>query len=133
MLMDRQYGNISGRISARGSIGGGMVSGRELSGTVDKPTAVQIKEIISNTTEYWSTHPTLTKKDVMYVYTDYDVDEEGRDVPGIKIGSGNAYLADLAFVMRDYRITNDDIAYWNNKVSARVLSGEEVETLELYI
>lgn len=69
----------------------------------------------------------------MYVYTDYDVDEEGRDVPGIKIGSGNAYLSDLAFVMRDYRITNDDIAYWNNKVSARVLSGEEVETLELYI
>lgn len=41
MQMDRQYGNISGRISARGSIGGGTVSGREISGTVEKPEIVK--------------------------------------------------------------------------------------------
>ena len=125
--------NVSGRVIAFGNAGGNVISRRDVNGDIDKPASVSVKEIISNTTEYWNTHPTLTKKDVMYVYTDFSMDEEGRDIPGIKIGSGNAYLADLAFVMRDYRITNDDIAYWNNKVAARVLSGEEVETLELYI
>lgn len=39
--MDRQYGNISGRISVRGSIGGGAVQGRELSGIVEKPEIVK--------------------------------------------------------------------------------------------
>lgn len=69
------------------------------------------------------------------VYTDYkQVEKEGElvDVPGIKIGSGNAYVQDLMFVGEvaiDIHVIEEHIAdtvihtnaeekdYWNNKVS----------------
>lgn len=71
------------------------------------------------------------------VYDDYRTityDDHGetrtKNVPGIKIGSGNAYVQDLAFIDGDIydklveHIENEDIhvalgekAFWNNKVN----------------
>lgn len=71
------------------------------------------------------------------VYDDYRTityDDHGetrtKNIPGIKIGSGNAYVQDLEFIDGDIRdrivehIENEDIhvalgekAFWNNKVN----------------
>ena len=71
------------------------------------------------------------------VYDDYktityveDGETRTKYVPGIKIGSGNAYVQDLAFVDEDLRkkliehMENEEIhvtlgekAFWNNKVN----------------
>ena len=65
-----------------------------------------------------------------------------RNVPGIKIGSGNAYVQDLAFIDGDLydrlrnHIENQEIhvtlgekAFWNNKVN--IDDAQEVITEEL--
>ena len=65
--MDRQYGNISGRISARGSIGGGTVSGRELSGTVEKPETVYVRELEFDTRFNF---PNVGDPKTLYIATD---------------------------------------------------------------
>lgn len=79
------------------------------------------------------------------IYSDYrikDVDGDTIIIPGIKIGSGNAYVQDLAFVGDDIRddllahihdqvrhITAEERARWNNKLN--VTDSQEVvgETL----
>ena len=63
------------------------------------------------------------------IYDDYKT-IDGKNVPGIKIGSGNAYVQDLAFVDDELRdqimshINNGDIhvtaaekIFWSNKVN----------------
>lgn len=67
------------------------------------------------------------------VYTDYqkkEVNGETILIPGIKIGTGNAYVQDLAFVgaaesarllehVSDtaIHVTPEDRAFWNNKIN----------------
>ena len=54
--------------------------------------------IIYNTSEYWNSHPTLiSKRGYIYVYSDWTQDSQGRDVAGLKVGDGKAYLIDLPF------------------------------------
>lgn len=54
------------------------------------------------TTEYWDSQiGYIPAKGEIIVYSDYDtIEKDGQtiDVPGIKIGSGNAYIQDLSFV-----------------------------------
>ena len=70
---------------------------------------------------------------MIIVYTDYEnVEKDGQivEVPGIKIGSGNGYLSDLAFVGEKERddlcehihntlihVTEDEKNFWNNKLN----------------
>lgn len=55
--------------------------------------------IISNTTAYWSSRTSLiSEKDTIYIYTDYKKNENNKDIPGIKIGDGLAYVVDLPFI-----------------------------------
>ena len=57
----------------------------------------------------------------LIVYTDYRqetyTDDGGqtrtRDVPAFKVGTGNAYLGDLAFAV----VTPEEVAFWNNKLN----------------
>lgn len=74
------------------------------------------------TTEEWQQITTIvSKKGEIYVYSDYMQDEQGNNIPGFKIGDGNAYIIDLPFAtLPDLRISADDIANWNNKVSVRI-------------
>ena len=100
-----------------------------------------------DTTENWNAHrdfiPMLGE---IVIYTDYGTIDDGYgntiNVPGIKIGDGNAYLIDLPFVGADVRYsilqelrqhTNDwtihvsaeDRQFWDNKLNCTVV-GEKL-------
>ena len=95
-----------------------------------------------DTTEHWNNAVGfIPMAGEIIIYDDYQVktwqvEEYGevvtktKNIPGIKIGTGNAYVQDLAFVDEDIRdalmehITNADIhtslaekLFWNNKVN----------------
>lgn len=121
-------------------------------------TRIQFKR---DTTENWNkAKGFIPLAGEVIIYTDYEVktytvEENGEtitktvQVPNIKIGSGNAYVQDLAFVdentrdllmshIRDYEIhvTLQEKAFWNNKINvddaSEQVSGELVdETLVL--
>ena len=127
-----------------------------MSATVN--TRIQLKR---DTTENWNNAiGFIPMAGEVIVYTDYEtktyqVEEYGETVtktvqiPNIKIGSGNAYVQDLAFVDEKTRdmlmthINNQDIhttlqekLFWNNKINVddaqEQISGElEDETLIL--
>ncbi|MBQ6552434.1 MAG: hypothetical protein IJL83_02290 [Clostridia bacterium] len=83
-------------------------------------TAVQF-----NTTAGWDATPELVgAENTLYVYTDHEEDADGRNIPGFKIGDGNAYLIDMPFSDHffaahinntDVHITPEERAFWNNK------------------
>ena len=87
---------------------------------------LNIPYVFVNTTEYWNSQPTLiTIKGAVYVYTDYEKDGEGNDVPGLKVGDGLGYLIDAPFTSDPYynhirnsfiHITPEEREKWNNKV-----------------
>ena len=88
-----------------------------------------------NTTAYWNNQLSyVPRRGLMIVYTDHGQTWEGRDIPGIKIGDGNAYLVDLPFVGAEYaadclrqlevhvrnggiHVTPEEKERWNNKLS----------------
>lgn len=88
-----------------------------------------------DTTEHWNAAITfIPKPGEIIVYDDYrsQILEDGTTqyIPGIKIGDGNAYVPDLAFVDEDTRrmilehltnsgihITQADRNFWDNKIS----------------
>lgn len=57
------------------------------------------QEVIAHSTAEWATiAPSMVSKyGLIYIYTDYSQDSEGRDIPAFKVGNGNAYVSDLAF------------------------------------
>ena len=86
--------------------------------------------IFVNTTEYWNSQPSLiTVRNAVYIYTDYEKDGDGDDVPGIKVGDGLGYLIDAPFTSDPYydhirnhfiHITPEEREFWNNKVRCYV-------------
>lgn len=46
-------------------------------------------------------------------YTDSGGQTHTRDVPAFKVGTGNAYLGDLAFAV----VTPEEVTFWNNKLN----------------
>lgn len=87
-----------------------------------------------NTTAYWnSQRGYIPKAGEIIIYSDYQtIDDCGKiiNIPGIKIGSGNAYVQDLAFLgaydtqtMIDHiadlsiHITGTERNFWNNKLN----------------
>jgi hypothetical protein len=91
---------------------------------------IMTSNIFVNTTKYWNSRPTLiTVKNALYVYTDYEKDGDGNDVPGIKVGDGLGYLIDAPFTSDPYydhirdkfiHITPEEREFWNNKVRCYV-------------
>lgn len=54
-----------------------------------------------HTTEYWNNERSIPAEGEIIIYSDYKtIERDGIsvNVPGIKIGSGNAYVQDLAFI-----------------------------------
>lgn len=82
--------------------------------------------IVSGTVSYWQTHGNvISTKDVLYIYTDWKQDAEGKNIPGIKVGDGLAYISDMPFtdelwaahVMDSLiHVSAGDRANWNSKV-----------------
>lgn len=87
-----------------------------------------------NSTHYWDCLiGYIPKAGEIIIYSDYQtIEEDGQTIyiPGIKIGSGNAYVQDLAFLGNSdtelivqhlnnnrIHITDAERAYWNNKLN----------------
>lgn len=107
-----------------------------LSGNVSENPYVHM-----GTTEYWNAHADLiSDSGHLYIYTDYQVDRYGDNIPGMKVGDGSSYVIDLPFIsgnglaehINDHvvHITAEEREFWNNKVTA-YLSNGDVETLVL--
>lgn len=88
-------------------------------------------KIIAYTTEEWETiPPMLSKKDTVYIYTDYETRGDVC-IPSMKIGDGKAYIQDLPFIDSGNGVTEAERQFWNNKVSADI-SLIDPETLILH-
>lgn len=76
-----------------------------------------------DTTENWAKVQStfIPLEGEMIIYTDFRheeyIDGNGelkiRNIPAFKVGTGNAYLGDLAFSV----VTPEEIAFWNNKLN----------------
>lgn len=84
-------------------------------------------EIYFDTVAGWAAKgDIIAQANTIYIYTDYQEDEEGNPIAGVKVGTGNAFLGDLAFLDSIYldHINNTDIHIttaerqkWNEKVT----------------
>lgn len=104
---------------------------------VGEPGYIENKPVIpsvkTGTTAYWAASGYIPASGEVIVYTDKSskiVDGVTVYTPGIKIGSGNAYVQDLAFVGDDVadtllqhinntaiHVTLADKEYWNDKIN----------------
>lgn len=136
---------IGGRVKASSAVNGGLddnvnnriygdynllrnhpsINGVELIGNKTSEE-LGITSTYYGTTEYWNSMPSLISiKGGIYVYSDYKQDEQGNNIPGIKIGDGKGYLIDAPFIdglMYDHimnmviHVTQDDKDRWDEKV-----------------
>lgn len=112
--------NITGRVEENAPVNGSIRPG---SGGFLGHT-----RILQKTTAEWNSEVTLiSDKDTIYVYTDYQ-NKDGVNVPGVKIGDGNAYVIDLPFI---FGLTQADIESWNNKIAVRI-DDYDAENLIMY-
>lgn len=97
--------------------------------TMDIVSIIRTGKIVSDTVAGWNAQASLiAEKNVLYVYTDYrQIEEDGelKNVPGLKVGDGKAYLIDIPFTdafmaqhMSDgsIHVTLAEKEFWNNKV-----------------
>lgn len=106
------------------------VNGQSILGSGD----ITFTNILYGTTEYWNNQVGFVPEArTIIVYTDYatkEVDGQIVNVPGIKIGGGNGYVQDLAFVGDDLantlithinnmnlHVSTQDRENWNNKLN----------------
>ena len=82
--------------------------------------------VLYATTATWNSQPQLVSaQGFIYIYADYRQNEQGINIPAMKVGDGNAYLIDLPFtdeLLYDHiadnvrHITQEEREFWNNKV-----------------
>lgn len=123
------------------------INGVTLSGDLG---AGDLRIISEGTEAYWAANPGyLPRPGEIVIYTDHDsvTDEHGNEiaVPGIKIGDGNAYVADLPFtgdgvrylITRELRahtgdtgmhVTPEEKRFWNAKLNYDVVDDELIFT-----
>ena len=84
-------------------------------------------KIYYGTTAYWNSRPYLKSiEGAIYIYSDYSHDEQGRDIPGLKVGDGNAYLIDIPFIGSSAYMDNiicDTVEGWASKPSYQTAEG----------
>lgn len=105
------------------------------------------QSVYMDTTANWNAkRDYIPNRGDIIVYTDHGQIDDGYgniiDVPGVKIGDGNAYLIDLPFVGADVRyqiltelrahtgntlihVTPEEKEFWNNKLNCTV-NGENL-------
>lgn len=112
------------------------LNGVEIAGNLTSQSLYIVSE---NSVAGWTENPTyVPRAGEIVLYTDYAHDDEGNPIPAIKVGDGNAYVADLPFVGDDVRlnllehindtvshVTDAERAFWNNKLNYDV-EGEEL-------
>ena len=139
------------KTQARTNIGAGTYS-KPSGGIPATDLSASVQTILNNaafvesgTTSYWDAQiGYVPDAGTIIIYTDKET-VNGTVVPGIKIGSGNAYVQDLAFVGDDIaaalrthindvvrHVTAEERTYWNHKIDIDEVSGEvHNETLKL--
>lgn len=128
-MANLQFGGVNGNINGRAVMSGTVSARQAINGAINLGVIAQ-KQVVSKTTAEWNAQPMLiSAKDVIYVYTDYKIVDD-QPVPNLKVGDGNAYLIDLPFIAAD-GVTEEQIAFWNNKVSVR-LDELDAENMILY-
>lgn len=90
----------------------------------------EITKVLYADTATWNSQAQLVSQmGYIYIYSDYKQDREGNDIPGIKVGDGNAYLIDLPFSTKlidehiadaVIHITSAERNFWNNKVTCYI-------------
>lgn len=102
-----------------------------------------VHNVYSDTTANWNSKITYVPEDGdIIIYIDKSTIEENgttKNVPGIKIGDGNAYCVDLPFVADDIakdlydhidnasiHVSSQDRSFWDNKLNLN-LNGEILE------
>lgn len=94
-------------------------------------TATEIKEIFSGTTAYWQEHDRVTKKDCLYIYTDYLSDGQGGYVCGTKLGDGTSLISALSFNERLWAKMSDiptELSQLADDPTHRLVTDEEKTT-----
>lgn len=95
-------------------------------------------EIKLGTTAEWQAQLSLVgAENTIYIYTDYQKDSNNKNLAGIKVGDGQAFLADLPFIDTFYydhirdttvHVTAAERQKWNDKVRCFV-SLTDAETI----
>lgn len=102
-----------------------------------------VHNVYSDTTANWDSKVTYVPEDGdIIIYIDKSTIEDGgsvKNVPGIKIGDGNAYCVDLPFVADDIakdlydhisntsiHVSSSDRTFWDSKLNCN-LNGEILE------
>lgn len=112
------------------------INGVELAGYL---TSEGLHIVSEDTVEGWAEHPTYVPRNgEIVLYTNYAEDEHGNPIPAIKVGDGNAFIADLPFVGDDIRsnllehindrvahVTDEEREFWNNKLNYDYNIGDE--------
>lgn len=90
----------------------------------------EITRVLYADTATWNSQAQLvSQQGYIYIYSDYKQDGEGNNIPGIKVGDGNAYLIDLPFSTKLIdehiadavaHITSAERTFWNNKVTCYI-------------
>ena len=90
----------------------------------------EITKVLYADTATWNSQAQLVSQiGYIYIYSDYKQDGEGNNIPGIKVGDGNAYLIDLPFSTKlidehiadaVIHITSAERDFWNNKVTCYI-------------
>lgn len=136
--IERSGINISALLDKISSIGIATHSKDGLMSAADKEKldCLGTATIRYNTTAYWDAQVGyIPAAGDIIIYADYKTQEKDGQtiyVPGIKVGSGNAYVQDLAFINDseyDYtemiqhmanthiHVTDEEKAFWNNKLN----------------
>ena len=119
----------TGTVRIRTGVSGNASSSSVVTGEVHSGSGGGEKQVYSDTTANWNAQPTLiSKKDVIYVYTDYAT-KDGQPISALKVGDGLAYVVDLPFTCMG-NVTDEQIAFWNNKITA-YMDDVDVENLIL--
>lgn len=92
------------------------------------------KQVMFGTKAEWDAQVGLVSEpNKLYVYTDYKTDGSGRNLAGIKVGDGNAFLIDKPFIDELYfdhvqdnsiHVTAGDKLRWDEAVNCYYSSGD---------
>ena len=82
--------------------------------------------ILYDTKAHWDAQASLVSEaNTVYIYSDYYQDENGNDIPAVKLGDSKAYVIDLPVLGKLYddhladtvkHITSSERTAWNNKI-----------------
>lgn len=129
-------GNIKGMNATAGNLAYVPPASGPTSVTSNVQTALDaLNDAISTSTLYdteenWNAQRELiAAKGAIYVYSNHDITDQGKYIPGIKVGDGSSYLIDMPFIDDKYakhiadtiiHVSTDDREYWGDKVTCDI-------------